>query len=97
MTKFEEKYNEFKEFLKGSLTGDNVDFITTLTTHLDELNTEHKSVEQENSSLKDKIVEYVKNTTFKEPPKEETHNEDKSIDEILTESIDDIIANRKEK
>ena len=97
MTKFEEKYNEFKELLKGSLTGDNVDFITNLSTQLDNLKTEHEAVEKENSSLKDKIVEYVKNTTFKDPPKEESNNDDKSIDEILNESIDDIIAKRKEK
>lgn len=96
MAKFEEKYNEFKEFLKGSLSADNVDFITNLSTHLEELNTEHKAVEEENGKLKDKIVEYVKGTTFKEPPKEEIDT-DKSIDELLEEGIDNILKNRKEK
>lgn len=95
MTKFEEKYNAFKEFLKGSLSADNVDFITNLTTQLEELKTEHKAVEEENNSLKDKIVDYVKNTTFKEPPKEIQDN-DKSIDELLDEGIENIIKNRKE-
>ena len=92
---FEEQINSLKEFLKSSLNADNVDFITNLSTQVDELATSHKQVAEENTALKDKIVNYVKNTTFKEP--EETHEEDNlTLDEAIEKGVNDILNKRKE-
>lgn len=92
------RYNEitesFKDLLKQNLTADNSEVITQLSTKLDELKQEHEKLEEENSQLKDKYVEYIKATNFKETPKDEVLDEPKSLDDIITDSVNKIINER---
>ena len=92
------KYNEitesFKDLLKQNLTAENSEVITQLSTKLDELKQEHEKLEEENSQLKDKYVEYIKTTTFPEAPKNDVLDEPKSLDDAITDSVNKIINER---
>lgn len=94
MDNYSKLSDSFKELLKKNLTAENADMITQMSTKLDELNKEHEKTVEENSSLKNKIVDYVKNTTFKEQPKED-FDEPKSVDDVLADSVNKIISERK--
>lgn len=96
MTKFEEQYNAFKELLKQNLTADNTEIITQMSNKLDELKGTHDSLQAENTKLKDKIVEVVKGTTFKETPKDPIDDSPKSFEDASKEALEKILENRKE-
>ncbi len=99
---FKDSMNRISNLLKDKiLTADNTDVIAELTQELDSLSDEHEKTEKELTSVKDKLVDVVKNTSFK---KEEVEKEDKgetdepmSIDEASDEALKEIFANRKEK
>lgn len=95
MDNYSKLYDSFKELLKQNLTADNADMITQMSTKLEELSQEHEKTVQENSSLKNKIVDYVKNTTFKEQPKEDFDDEEKDFGDLLAEEVNKIVSERK--
>ena len=97
MTKMEEKINSLREKLKGLVTADNTDAVAKCSQEIDDLEAQSKSLEEENLSLKDKIVDMVKgNISFKEPPKDENKDDEpKSIDDAINDSLKDIYASRK--
>ena len=97
MTKMEEKIKSVREALKGLVTADNTDAVAKCSQEIDALETQSKSLEEENLSLKDKIVDMVKgNISSKEPPKDENKvDEPKSIDDAINDSLKDIYASRK--
>lgn len=92
------RYNEIhesaKDLLKQNLTADNSEVITLLSTKLDELEQEHEKLEEEISQLKDKYVENIKATTFKDAPKDEVLDEPKSLDDAIADSVNKIINER---
>lgn len=92
--KYNEIYESAKDLLKKNLTADNSDMITLLSTKLDELSQEHSKLEEEISQLKDKYVENIKATTFRETPKDEVFDQPKSLDEAITDSVNKIINER---
>lgn len=97
---FNEQFAAIKAELKDKLTGDNVDLFASIDSKLDALNEEHEKTVTEVGTLKDKLVDYVKNTGFHVKDKGKTGIEDdveskKSIDEVMTETIEKIISERK--
>lgn len=97
MTKFEELMNEVNDLLKENLTAENTESITKIKGKLDDLTKEHNLSVAENQKLKDKIVDVVKGTTFKETPKDPIDDsQPKSFEEASKEALDNILKNRKE-
>ena len=97
MNKFYEKMNNIKEQLKSLLTADNTEQITKAVASLDELSNEYQASVNENSNLKNKIVEIVKGTTFKEQSKETDSLEPErevSLDEALKQAEQKILQER---
>lgn len=100
MNKFDEKMNNIKEQLKSLLTADNTEQITKAVASLDELSNEYQASVNENSNLKNKIVEIVKGTTFKEQSKEANSLEPEgevSLDEALKQAEQKILQERGKK
>lgn len=97
MGKLQDSISQVKELLKGVVTADNTEAIATISKSLDDLSTQGESLEKENISLKDKIVDMVKgNLSTTTPPKDESSSEaPKSLDEIMNEEANKIIANRR--
>lgn len=101
--------NEFKKVLeqtkvqlKGLLNKDSsqeqINAITELDKNLDSLNEAYDQKAQENESLKDNLIEQVKNTGFKVSGSQKDDSgidpNPKSMDEILTEELDKITAKK---
>ena len=96
---FKETLSGLKAYLKDNLKDDNVELITKIDKELDSLSDEHSKTEKDLSSTKDKLIDVVKNTSFKddnvkETPEDKT-NDPMDIDEALRESIKEIEDNRK--
>ena len=97
---FKDSMNRISNLLKDKiLNADNTEIIAELTQELDSLSDEHEKTEKELTSVKDKLVDVVKNTSFK---KEEIDNQDKgetdepmSIDDASEEALNEILANRR--
>ena len=92
--KFNEAYDNYKKQLEGMLTADNTDTITNLVKGLDEIKELYEAQEKEVGALKDKLVDIVKNTTFKTEPKS-IEDEEKSLDDIMGDKLNEILAKRK--
>ena len=91
MKTYKEIANDIKSSLKNMLTADNTDAITSLDKQIDELIEQHKAQENEIAEVKDKLIDVVKNTSFKTASKDaEIGAQDKSLDEILTEELNKI-------
>lgn len=95
MNKINEELNYLRSKLKDMLTADNTEAITDLSSHIDTL--EHETNEQDKklSEVKDKLVNYVKFTGFKEAPKDVIEDTPKSIDDLIGENINKILNARK--
>lgn len=97
MNKFDNTMNNIKEQLKSLLTADNTEQITKAVASLDELSNEYQASVNENSNLKNKIVEIVKGTTFKEQSEDAPTLEPEravSIDEALKQAEQKILQER---
>lgn len=97
MTKYDEICNNLKQQLESLLNADNTEQITKAVASLDELSKEHEATAVENSNLKNKIVDIVKGTTFKEQSKETNPLEPEralSLDEALKQAEKQILENR---
>lgn len=98
---FSEQLAALKNELKEKLTGDNVELFASIDSQLDTLNEEHEKTVTEVGTLKNTLVDYVKNTGFHVKDKGKTGIETdvetpgKSIDDVMTETIQKIIAERK--
>ena len=100
MEDFKKLLGETKSQLKAMLTKDSsqeqIDAITSLDKKLDGLNEAYSKKDEENNSLKDKLIDMVKNTSFKVDgaSNDETDigGNQKSMDEIMAEELDKITA-----
>ena len=98
MGKLEELISLAKESLKDLVTAENTEAIAKVSKALDDVSEQGTKVENEILSLKDKIVDMVKSgMSTTKPPKDETSSDDtqKSLDEIMNEEANKILANRK--
>lgn len=94
MGKLTESTNLVKTLLKDLVTADNTEAIAKVNKALEEVENNANTMETENISLKDKIVEMVKGTISTEKPSEENEVDDtpKDIDTILLEEANKIVA-----
>lgn len=95
---YRDRTKTLKDLLNSLLTADNTDTITRAVSELDELEKIHESDETEKLHLKDRIVDIVKNTSFKEENKvseSKLVEEPKDIDTALSENLAQIIKNRR--
>ena len=87
-----------KSLLKENLNDTNLEFITKLDKELDNISVEHEKTEKELVATKDKLIEVVKNTSFKdnsEPSTEPSNtNTPMSVDEALESAIEEVIQAR---
>ena len=99
MGKFQDAITIIKQLLKDSLNDQNLDLITKLDKEIDNLSQTHEETEKELSSVKDKLIDVVKNTSFKDEtgPKLPQDNTEQvmSVDEALEASLKEIEPNRK--
>lgn len=84
---FKEKSNQLIEDLKKILTADNTEAVTKMCDLVKEMESEHTTLEAENTKLKDKIVDVVKSSMFVEKPQENIIEKEKTLDELLLEEI----------
>ena len=99
MIDFKKVLSETKTQLKAMLTKESsqeqINAITSLDKQLDSLNEAFKTKEEELNSLKDSLIEQVKNTSFKVDGSQADDSMDgnqKSMDEIMQEELEKIIA-----
>lgn len=85
MSKFSDTMAQIREFLKSSLTNDNIEQTTNASKQLDTLEAEYNAREKEVSEAKDNLVKYVKEYAFDKPGEDTTHTGE-------TPSLDDLIA-----
>lgn len=102
MNKYEELMAKTKSQLKDSITKESsqkeIAWVQSIDKSLDELLEEHNKLLEENSSLKDSLIESVKNTGFKVNKESDDigiQEETKSLDEIMMEELSKIEANRR--
>ena len=103
MTKYQELMSKTKAQLKDLITKESsqeeINRITSIDKTLDELQAENQKLIAENSSLKDSLIESVKNTGFKVSGKESddigVQEETKSLDDVMAEELAKIQANRR--
>lgn len=86
---------EAKTGLKALMTPENADAIAGIVAHLDEAEKEHTTLQEQHQGLKDKYVDIVSNMTFPEKPKDNDIGETKSMDDIINDNLNKVIANRK--
>lgn len=97
MNKYEELLNSLKDQLKNMVTADNTETITKAVGIIDELGKVHKEALDENSKLKDKIVDIVKGTTFKDSLEGKAQGEDTPLtfEEACKQAEKEILEKRK--
>ena len=99
MATFKEIMSGIKSLLKEELNDTNLDLFTQVDAKLDELSESHNKTEEDLSSTKDKLIEVVKNTSFKDSEQEDNHgptpDEPRDVDKALELSIKETLANRK--
>lgn len=99
---FRKILSETKTQLKGMITKDStqeqINVITDLDKKLDSLNEAYDLKTQENESLKDSLIESVKNTGFKVNGSQKDDSgvdqNQKSMDEILADELNKITAKK---
>lgn len=92
MATFKELIAEYRTLLKENLNDTNLDLFTKLDKKLDQISELHNKTEEELSTTKDKLIEVVKNTSFKDDsealdPNKDTQDEPLGIDEALELAI----------
>ena len=78
---------ELKETLKKGLTDSNLDLFTQIDKGLDSLSEEHSKVEKDLSDTKDKLIEVVKQTSFKAEESEHDRSNDTDTPMDLDEAL----------
>lgn len=93
MGKISSSIDNVKNLLKNFVTAENSEQIAQMSKALDEVENVANTMETENVTLKDKIVDMTKGILFtKEEPKDVNSQDDtpKSIDEIMLEEAQKI-------
>ena len=101
MSKFNEIINSCKELLKSNLTAENTDMITKIDAELDKIVSAHEETEGKLEQTQNKLLEVVKNTSFKKEPESDIGDtpEDKpvSLDEAFDLGLKEIEEKRRAK
>ena len=94
MAKFENIIKKAKETLQTLLTAENTESVTGLVNDLDSLSAEYKNRGDKLGELQETLVNYVRNTAFSEPSGDDDDGP-KTIDDILSESLEKVLQNQK--
>ena len=99
MAKFNDIIDQVKQLLKDSLTAENTELITRIDKQVDNIVSAHKETEEKLSETQDKLLEVVKETSFKsesEPNQPEgTQQEILSVDKAFDDAFAEIESKRK--
>ena len=99
MESFKELMANLKELLKAKLNDENLELFTEVDKGLDKLSESHEKTESDLSSTKDKLIEVVKSTSFKDDREPNLPNDNTDdpmdIDKALETSIEETIKARK--
>ena len=94
---FNDKINEFKSKLKGLIDSNSsnefIEKISSLDKDIDEVVDAHESTAKELQETKESLVNYVKNTGFKNPSGDTTpepKEDNRSLDEIMEDCLKEI-------
>ena len=94
----EESIAKVKESLKKIVTAENTEAVAQVSKDLDEVENLGKKIETDNTSLKDRIVEMVKDSISTKTPKDDvTSEKEKSLDDIMLEEAQKIQNQSKDK
>lgn len=95
--KFKNAYDKIKSFLASSLTAENTDEITKLSNDLDAMQDAMEKEEQDHLATKDKLVDYVKSTSFSKKTPDDIPEDDspKSMEEAEEIALKQLLDNRK--
>lgn len=91
---------QLKEMLTKESSQDEINRITEIDKKLDSLNEAFTEKTQENESLKDTLIESVKNTGFKvgaSQNNEDIDQNQKSMEDIMNEELEKVLAKQGEK
>lgn len=94
--KFKNAYDKIKSFLASSLTAENTDEITKLSNDLDAMQEAMEKEEQDHLATKDKLVDYVKSTSFSKKTPDDIPEDDspKSMEEAEEIALKQLLDNR---
>ena len=97
--KFKSAYEKIKGYLGKSLTAENTDEITDLSKELDTMKESMEKEEKDHTETKNKLVDYVKSTSFKVDEKTEDPLDDspKTMREAEEIAMKKLLDNRKKK
>ena len=88
-----------KSLLKDNLNDTNMDLFTKIDKGLDDISVAHEKTEEDLSLTKDKLIEVVKSTAFKDSEPEDnrgtTQDEPMDIDKALELAIQETISQRR--
>ena len=91
--------SKLKGLLKDKLNNQNLELFTEVDKELDKLSESHEKTESDLSSTKDKLIEVVKSTSFKDDREPNLPNDNTDdpmdIDKALETSIEEIVNARK--
>ena len=90
MKSFLELQNELLEDLKTLTTADNVEVIQRMKSSINNMTDTHKSAQDENTRLKDKIVSMVNGTIVSNEKSKDDLECQKTLDEIMLEQLNKI-------
>ena len=94
-----ETKTQLKEMLSKDSSKEDIEKITQLDKNLDSLNEAYDIKSQENDSLKDTLIESVKNTGFKvngsQSDDSGVDQNQKSMEDIMDEELEKIVAKQK--
>lgn len=97
---FKSAYERVKSYLAKSLTADNTEEITNLGKDLDTMQQSMEKEEQDHTATKNKLVDYVKSTSFKvddNNPTDPLDDSPKTMAEAEKIAMNKILENRKKK
>ena len=96
---FKSAYEKIKSYLGKSLTAENTEEITDLSKELDIMNESMEKEEKDHTATKNKLVDYVKSTSFKVDEKSTDPIDDspKTMAEAEKIAMEKLLENRKKK
>lgn len=98
---FKEQITNLKNRINGFITKDStaeqIKAFQELGAEVDELEAEHDKAETEIKGLKEIIVSQVKDSGTKKSPEDDTKPDNRSLDNIIKQAGDDVIAKRSKE
>lgn len=99
MAKFKDTIDELKQLLKDNLTAENTQLLTQIDKKVDGIVSAHNETEEKLSQTQDKLLEVVKETSFKSESEpnlpEATQSQTPTLDQAFDDAFSQIESKRK--